>query len=243
MNILAIGNSFSTDATRYLHRIAKAAGVKLNVVNLYIGGCSLERHYRNMLSGERAYELQYNGEATGFSVSLDEALLNREWDVITLQQASHLSTKSETFLPYISALYYYVRKCAPKAKICLHETWAYESGSLRLKDLFGLDRYDEMLADVKRAYSDIYEALGFDGMIPSGELLGELLSSGIDEVHRDGYHASLGLGRYALGLLWFRMLTGMAVSDNSFSDFDKPIPDREISIAKACVDSIAPLFS
>ena len=78
MEILAIGNSFSQDATRYLHRIARAAGVTLNVTNLYIGGCSLERHYRNMLSGERAYKLECNGEQTGFPVSLEEALYNRK---------------------------------------------------------------------------------------------------------------------------------------------------------------------
>ena len=60
MNILAIGNSFSQDATRYLHGIARADGVTLEVVNLYIGGCSLERHYRNMMADTRAYELQYN---------------------------------------------------------------------------------------------------------------------------------------------------------------------------------------
>ena len=41
MKVLAIGNSFSQDATRYLHQIAKANQFDLKVVNLYIGGCSL----------------------------------------------------------------------------------------------------------------------------------------------------------------------------------------------------------
>lgn len=85
MNILAIGNSFSEDAARYLYGIARADGTNLQVANLYIGGCSLERHYRNMLSGERAYALQTNGHKTGFFVSLCEALRSRRWDVITLQ--------------------------------------------------------------------------------------------------------------------------------------------------------------
>ena len=44
MKVLAIGNSFSEDATRYLHDIAKADGVALEVANLYIGGCPLDRH-------------------------------------------------------------------------------------------------------------------------------------------------------------------------------------------------------
>ena len=76
MQILAIGNSFSSDATRYLHGIARAGGVPLQVTNLYIGGCSLERHFRNMHSDARAYDLQCNGHSTGFSVSLSEALLS-----------------------------------------------------------------------------------------------------------------------------------------------------------------------
>ena len=38
MNILAIGNSFSQYATRYINAIAKADNVDLTVVNLYIGG-------------------------------------------------------------------------------------------------------------------------------------------------------------------------------------------------------------
>ena len=53
MNVLAIGNSFSEDATRYLHQIAKAQGTPLTVVNLVIGGCSLERHYRCMLGASK----------------------------------------------------------------------------------------------------------------------------------------------------------------------------------------------
>ncbi len=36
-NILAIGNSFSTDSTHYIHQIAEAGGVEVKVVNLYIG--------------------------------------------------------------------------------------------------------------------------------------------------------------------------------------------------------------
>ena len=50
--ILAISNSFGVDANRYLYGIARAAKEEIRVVTLYIGGCSLYRHYRNMLSEE-----------------------------------------------------------------------------------------------------------------------------------------------------------------------------------------------
>ena len=48
LRILAVGNSFSEDATYYLHQILEIAGVENQVVNLYIGGCSLEKHWRNI---------------------------------------------------------------------------------------------------------------------------------------------------------------------------------------------------
>ena len=68
--------------------------------------------------------------------------------------------------------------------------------------------------------------------------MGKLLEHGIPKVHRDTYHAGLGLGRYALGLLWYRILTGNCVGDNTFADPDEPIPPEAYAIAKKCVDSI-----
>ena len=238
MNVLAIGNSFSQDATRYLHQIAAADGVTLHVANLYIGGCSLELHYRNMLSAERAYELQYNGQLTGFKVSLQEALLNRSWDVVTLQQSSPCSTDKDTYFPYITELYAYVKKCLPKARILFHQTWAYEDGSDRLYNVAHFDTAAEMFAAVEDAYAFAAQAIGADGIIPSGKLFRSLLDNGIEKIHRDTYHASLGLGRYALGLLWYRTLTGNSVAGNDFHHFDVPIPEEHIQIAKKCVDSL-----
>ena len=55
MKVLSIGNSFSCDAQRYLHRIAKKDGVQLKTVNLFIGGCSLRTHYLNALQDAAAY--------------------------------------------------------------------------------------------------------------------------------------------------------------------------------------------
>jgi hypothetical protein len=243
LRILAIGNSFSEDATRYLHQIARAQGVNLEVCSICIGGCSLERHYRNMLDNKKEYLLQFNGYFTGFEVSLREALLSREWDVVTIQQVSHLSFKKETYYPYITALCDYIRQCQPHAKILLQETWAYEDGSDRLTQIAGYEASKDMLKDIKSVYSSVAREEDLDGVIPSGTLMGMMLDRGIERVHRDTFHASLGLGRYAVALLWFRMLTGKSVITNSFRDFDLPVDGREIGIAKECVESFSPLFT
>lgn len=242
MNLLAIGNSFSEDATRYLHDIARAGGDQLDVVNLYIGGCSLERHYRNMLGDKKDYLLTCNGHRTGFYVTMEEALLSREWDVITLQQASHFSAKPESYDPYIEELAAYVRQCQPHAKIVIHETWAYEAESARLHDVAGYETPEAMMADVKAAYRAAAEKIFADGIIPSGELFQTLLQKGVSKVHRDTFHATLGLGRYALALLWYRCLLGKSVLDNPFCDLDVPVSEDLLAIAKACVESFAPIF-
>lgn len=238
MNVLAIGNSFSQDATRYLHSIARADGVDLTVVNLYIGGCSLEKHYRNMLSKREVYELQFNGECTGFLVSLEQALLNREWDVVTVQQVSTQSFIEESYFPYIQELVNYVKKCQPKAKIYLHQTWAYEDGSERLLSVAKFDTAKQMLNDIISANQKVANELKVDKTIKSGELLGKILDSGVEKIHRDTFHASLGLGRYALGLLWYKTLTGNSVLNNSFNDFDEPVDNESVELVKNIVEKI-----
>ena len=241
MKILAIGNSFSQDATRYLHQIARADSVDIQVANLYIGGCALDKHFRNMMADNRAYSLEYNGQLTGFPVSIKEALLNREWDVVTLQQASHRSPFINTYFPYINALSDYVRQYAPKAKVVIHQTWAYEQDSAKLAAL-GFDDHRVMFADLKAAYQKAYESIGADGLIPSGQLFQDLLAAGWEKVHRDTFHAGKGGARYALALLWYRMLTGKCVAENTFCDFDEPVSEDQIRTAKACVDAFTPIF-
>ena len=242
MQVLSIGNSFSADAQRYLHRIARTDGFVLNTCNLYIGGCSLETHHRNMLSEERAYELQTNGFPTGFKVSIKEALLNRKWDVITLQQASPLSPKFESYQPFLDVLSRYVRTCQPKAKIAFHRTWAYQQESPRLKGVLGYDTHQEMFRDIVSASERAAKEIDADFIIPSGDVFQAMLAKGVESVHRDMHHAHLGIGRYALGLTWYAVLTGRDVMENSFCDFDVPISPEEIQIAKECVTEIAPNF-
>ncbi len=241
MRILSIGNSFSQDAQRYLHEAAKDSGIKIDSVNLMIGGCPLDRHYRNMLSDERAYNLEYNGSFTGFRTSLKEALLAGVWNVITIQQVSQLAPKFDTYTPYITEICDYVRKYAPKAKIIIHQTWAYEDDSQRLTEELKYSKSEDMLKDVVDSYNKAAQLINADGIIPSGQMLMKLHQSGIEKVHRDTFHASLGLGRYALALLFIRSLTGVSVSGNKFSSFDVPVSEEEKNIAWQVVDSFEPI--
>lgn len=234
MNILSIGNSFSEDAQRYIHDIARNAGVTLNTYNLYIGGCPLEWHFRHMLSEEKRYALGVNGHGTCFFTSIRDALLSCAWDVVTLQQASPSSVNYETYQPYLSELAGYVRKLCPKAKIAIHQTWAYEDGSDMLKNVVKYDTGKQMFADIKSAYINAAKDINADIVIPSGELMEALTEAGV-KVHRDTFHASLGTARYAIGLLWYSVLTGKNVMGDSFNFFDEEVTDSDRRIVQKCV--------
>ena len=237
MRVLSISNSFGVDATRYLHQIARSAGVKLDICTLYIGGCPMELHYRNMLSQRQAYDLYFNGFTTGMKCSLDDALLSGRWDVISFQQASHFSPKPDSYTPYAEELYDYIKTCQPKAKVLLHQTWAYEDGSEKLSNM-GYESGKAMFADIEKAYQRCCDTIGADGLIPCGKLMMTLLEKGIEKVHRDTFHASLGLGRYAQGLMWYKVLTGNCVADITYNDFDEEVTPEQIAIAKKVVDSL-----
>lgn len=238
INVLSIGNSFSQDAQRYLHELAKSEGVPMETVNLYIGGCPLERHFRNMVGDRRDYTLQADGHhIEGFAMSIDEALTNRNWDVITLQQASHFSYQEDSYFPYIEKLADYVRSMCPKAKILIHQTWAYETGSERIAN-HGFETYDEMFAEVKRCYDRAARKIDADGIIPCGEALQYALHHGAEKVHRDTFHAGLGLGRFILALVWYGYITGNDVRNVKFDRFDTEVTEEEYRIALEAAASV-----
>lgn len=238
MQILTIGNSFSQDAVRYLHSIAKSDGYDITVVNMYIGGCSLSRHYRNMLSDSKDYTMEFNGQSTGFNISLKDALLSRDWDYVTFQQASPCSPNYDSYQPYLSELSEYVKKLVPKAKQLIHQTWAYEEGSQRLTELMNYKSHEEMYFDIKNAYKKAAEDIKTEFIIPSGEAFYIYTKMGIENIHRDTYHANLGFGRYTLGLIWYKALTNRSVMDNTFCDFDEEISPERIALAKDTAEKL-----
>ena len=77
LKVLAIGNSFSEDATSYIKQMSLADNIDLRVANAFIGGCSLEHHYNNITNGAKDYLFTYYTPKETFvfrSVSLEQCL-------------------------------------------------------------------------------------------------------------------------------------------------------------------------
>lgn len=233
MKILSIGNSFSQDATRYLHRMAKVAGIDIETVNLYIGGCPLRTHYINAIEDIHNYELEFNGQKTGFRVSIKQALISGDYDVVTLQQASNASFRPESFEPYSTYLKGYIAKYCPKAKLYIHETWGYKEESERLA-AYKFTSHAEMYAAVEKAYIELYGIVDAVGMLPSGKAIMTLHEMGFckEDTHRDDIHVSLGLGRFTQALTWLSYLTGYDPELCEFDELDVPMTDEQRKAAK-----------
>lgn len=216
-----MGNSFSTDAQYWLKDIADAGGDALEVWNLFIGGCSLERHMENVTSGEEAYDLLINRQQICKS-SIEAALRCGPWDYITLQQASGFSGLWESYENTLVPLYNYVKSLAPEAEIVIHETWAYEKTSTHPHfEWYGNDQ-KKMHEALRACYARAAKEIGVR-IIPVGEAVALLrenpvfdVDKGGESLSRDGFHLSLVAGRYLAALIWYGFFTGKDVRENTF---------------------------
>lgn len=236
IKILAIGNSFSEDATHYLNKLALAAGIDTKVVNLYIGGCSLETHWKNIQDNAELYNYQLNGEATDKYVSIKAALMEEEWDYVVTQQASHYSGLEETYYPYIDNIFDYIKEYAPKAEILLHETWAYEIDSPH--DLFTLynKNQKEMYKKLKQAYSNAAQKLKVR-LIPSGDVIEKartlepfIYEKGGMSLCRDGFHMHYIYGRYLTAASWYEVILRKNILENPYIPETVFAPDAEVDL-------------
>lgn len=221
IKILAIGNSFTEDAAYYLHQIMEAAGVENRVINLFIGGCPLEKHWANIENGAREYQLQVNGEKTDRRVSVQDMLQEAEWDFIVTQQASHDSGWMDTYEPFLGNIVEFLKKNAGNAKLYLNETWAYEKDSTHGNFARYNRDQNEMFRRLRSAYTAMAEKYDLP-LIPSGDLIQRLRETEFfrdgagRSVCRDGFHMNYVYGRYAVGCLWARCMAGIRVTGNSF---------------------------
>ena len=158
------------------------------------------------------------------------------WDFVTIQQASHFSTKWESYEPYLEKIAECVKLYAPQAKLIVHQTWQYDEAILAARKT--ANSPEEMLSSLREAYALAAEYVSAQGIIPSGETVAALIKNGITTPHRDGYHLSLGAGRLAIGLLWYCYFMKKAPDDILMPMTDAPVSDEEIEIIKKSVKEV-----
>ncbi len=245
--ILAIGNSFSDDSTAYLEPLARHEGQAIKVVSLFIGACSLERHWKNIVHNNKGYDYRINGKSIGRTVTINEVMEEEVWDLVTLQQYSGHSGIIGTYYPFVEQLYDYIKNKLPKSQVMLHQTWAYERDASH--EDFALYHYDqwEMYHALEFCYKDVAEQLHIP-IISFGEVIQRIRSqkpfryeAGGYSLCRDGHHMDEVFGRYALALTWYGyVLKGDVMACTFYPKVrDKePLDEEAFRIIKESVNAI-----
>lgn len=221
LKVLMIGNSFSISNVHEMPNVASAMGKKLDLASLFIGGCSLERHWNNVVAASTnatfrpyGFDRVVNGERVvkKGKANIPDALLLDKWDIVTIQQASPLSWRPETYEPFGGLLVAKIRELAPQAKIVVQETWSYPPWDKRLKK-FGFDQA-EMYRRLHAAYASFAEKYGLD-VIPVGTIA-ESVPNRNSLFDEPDYHFNRE-GKYLQGLVWTAKLFGADVRKCEYS--------------------------
>lgn len=218
LSVLAIGNSFSIDAMEYLWQICNDAGYDtVELGNLFIGGCSLNTHWSNILNNKASYTYYQNTDGTWTSTtsSANDAIKSKKWDIITVQQSSDSSGVASSYGKLNNILNYIEANTPSKTKVLWHMTWAYQGNSTHAAfPTYGSNQTTMYNAIVDAVGSEILTNDRIDGVIPSGTAIQNLRTSYFgDTLTRDGYHLSYDYGRYTAALTWFAYITGEDISD------------------------------
>jgi len=221
--VLAIGNSFSINATTHLNVVAKAAGFAdedLMIGNVWYSGCSLEQHMRYTKNGENMHNFYYWDQGASQSAiketNLKTAIQHTDWDYIIIQQVSHLAGKYDSYQPYGDELIDYIKENAtnPDVKIGWHMTWAYPQtppeGYSSHKNFvdYGSDQITmyNAIVDASTNFASVDERIEL--VIPSGTAVQNLREKVGDVVTRDQFHMNETYGCIMLALTWIKTITG-----------------------------------
>lgn len=221
LKILCIGNSFSEDTTAHLAEIALHSGFhKVKIANLYVGGCSINKHCIHAQQDLPAYRYDVN-EGDDWSRTLDykisDAIKSDDWDWISIQHGTgdgsrYTDIDSYKKLPWLIT---YVKSLAHrKTKIAFNMTWVGESYFPHEEiEYYGGDQLliYEKIAELTKDH--ILTLPGIDAVSPTGTAIQNARAGEIGLLTRDGYHLTPDTGRYIAGMTFLKALTGADVSD------------------------------
>lgn len=223
IKILSISNSYGKNALWQLYDILKAEGVKnIDIAVMYVGGCSIDMHWENIQNNKAEYEVFRNnngGWKSTKNCTIDSLLSEGDWDIITTQNSSGLSGKTDGYQNLNNLADYIKGKC-PNSELIWHLIWGYQNGSEWLKSTTYNGDENFMFESILNCTKDIViPSKKFDSVAPVGTaILNARTSSLKNMVHDpDGSHLSPELGYYVAAFAWYCHITGASPYDTCFA--------------------------
>jgi len=231
LNILMIGNSFSYYYPDELYGIAKAAGIKMRICNVYYSGCTLKQHWEWWRTRQKNYQFftyDEKGRVKQEKVGLTDCISQGNWDVISLQDGNKnyrnggLDGAISATEPYMKALLDFLNEEFPHAVKLWHQTWAFQIGYTHNSSGMTIQneqQQDKMAQDLKTVADTICQKYQI-GRVPSGSAWQYARADsrvGDGLCKSDLYHeGEEGGGQYLNACVWFEVLTGKSCLGNSY---------------------------
>lgn len=240
LKVLTVGNSFGKDTSKHIYDIARSLGFEsVRVCVLYIGGCSLNKHYENALGDLPlyAYHTNCDGEwqiTEGKCIS--EAIAEDDWDYISIQHGTADGSRYTLPESYVKleALIAYIKKLAhKKTKIVFNMAWVMATDGTHPEIRFYAGDQLLMYKKLTELTSTVVEGTkGLDIVSPAGTAVQNARVYGLpdDKLMRDGFHMSYGLGRYIAGLTFIKALTGVEIDGIEWCPEDVTKEEKDIAI-------------
>ena len=146
--VLFIGNSYSENTAALMPNMAKIFDFKkIEICYLYKGGCSLDEHWNNMKQQSPEYKYCRVQPAIktlnkikilSEKISIQDAVKDKKWDWIVLQQTSRTSGKASSYnqLPRLIQMIKSHLQDKNHTKFAFNMTWAYHSEYDKLKNFY-----------------------------------------------------------------------------------------------------------
>ena len=238
-NLLMVGHSGCYYYTEELYNVAKAAGVKMRVCNVYYSGCPLEKHWNWWKNGEAHYEffvVDDNGKQEFKDVDLKFCMEQYNWDAITLMENSKLTRKDagkDAYAGnklYITDLFGYFQEQFPMTEILWHQAWSYQVGYDGTDtNGYKVDTAEEQAGFAARRKEFAMCVVNDFGVrrVPGGDAWQIVRTEynydklcarlGSNDGEGDNSHdGDIGGGQYLNACVWFETLTGKSCIGNTY---------------------------
>ena len=240
INLLMIGNSFCYYFVQELYGVADAAGVEMNVTNLYEAGCYVAEHWEwltNQSAGKNKYQFWMTNDMGRYKHgdirTSYEALPYEDWDVITLQQ--HFGSGVKDYeaakakcVPHTKNLFDYLKENHPDSTLYWQTTWAYQVGHESMPSAADQALRQDNIIKLSQELADESGV----AVIPSGQawkiaranpLVGDVLCR--TDLYHDG---DIGGGQYLNACVWFEVLTGKSCIGNTWRPDNYKLSEEKI---------------
>jgi len=230
LRLLGIGNSFTENMLQQLPFLLPERGSgALDVAYLYRAGATMDNYCQMMKNDRRQCDLyEFDPECGEWNVTegvlVDSVLTMKQWDVITLQQASSVSGLYNTIEPNLEVILDSIEHYQPQAMIAWHMTWSYSRNSKHPD--FSVYDFSQLKMDyaIEQTTMELKEDFAdrIDMIIPSQQLLKRLRQSELNDsldLTRDGYHLSDFAAEAVSDLVYEMLLAprlGVSVIENPY---------------------------